>query len=323
MRLSRACRPAAGVSCRCRGASRVFSRGRRKATGLGIRARAFVSLWGASYFSLRGQRKVTTAAAGAAANGEAGPQGGGQDARSKREATPRTRPPGILPRGCEGGLRGFSTAHPCAVEKLARIHSGHPADFPSPTRRVRGAPGRAARSCAQKQQPEQSKAAQSRASTRAAPTPSPPSLGLGERVGVRGASALAVAVASGAHDARPLFRGPSEAVRRGREGRAAGEAMDGLAFSTGQEARPKSPATPHVLSVHGRTESASAGWPFSLRRASCPPPCGPAAPFAAAPAAVVVTFSLATQRESSSRPVRGTKRFSSSSSSTNPGTHTR
>jgi|GEM_PF-1201467 len=316
MRLSRACRPATWVF---RDTNCVSSRGRRKGAGFGIRARAFVPLRGASYFSLRGQRKVTTAAAGAAANGEAGPQGGGQDARSKREATPRTRPPGILLCGCAGGLRGFSTARPCAGEKLARIHSGHPADFPSPTRRVRGAPGRAARSCAQKQQPEQNKATQRRASTHAASTPSPPSLGLGERVGVRGAPA----VASGAHDARPLFRGPSEAVRRGRSGRAAGEAMDGPAFSTGQEARPKSPATPHVLSVHGRTESASAGWPFSLRQASCPPPCGPAAPFAAAPAAVVVTFSLATQRESSSRPVRGTKRFSSSSSSTNPGTHTR
>src|SRR6185312_1181937 len=43
------------------------------------------------------------------------------------------------------------------------------------------------------------------------------------------------AFASGAHDARQPFRGPSAAVRRGREGRAAGEPRDGLAFSRGQE----------------------------------------------------------------------------------------
>ena len=41
--------------------------------------------------------------------------------------------------------------------------------------------------------------------------------------------------------------GPYAAVRRGRSGRAAGVAMDGNAFSTGQEARPKSPAAPHGL----------------------------------------------------------------------------
>src|SRR6185312_7568563 len=43
----------------------------------------------ASYFSLRAQREVT-----------------------KRNGTPRTRPPGILPCGCAGGFRGFSAARP-------------------------------------------------------------------------------------------------------------------------------------------------------------------------------------------------------------------
>ncbi|WP_219918493.1 hypothetical protein, partial [Rhodanobacter sp. PCA2] len=56
------------------------------------------------------------------------------------------------------------------------------------------------------------------------------------------AVAFDVAVASGAHDARLLFGGPSAVVSRGRSGRAAGEAMDGLAFSRGQDARSKSPA---------------------------------------------------------------------------------
>jgi len=31
------------------------------------------------------------------------------------------RPPGILPSGCAGGFRGFSTARPCTGEKLAGI----------------------------------------------------------------------------------------------------------------------------------------------------------------------------------------------------------
>src|SRR6185503_8428473 len=78
---------------------------------------------GPSYFSLRGQRKVT-----------------------QREATPMARPPGILPCGYAGGLRGFPTAHPCTGGKLARIHASHPADFPPPARRAIGAPGKAARS---------------------------------------------------------------------------------------------------------------------------------------------------------------------------------
>src|SRR6185312_16103278 len=57
----------------------------------------------------------------------------------------------------------------------------------------------------------------------------------------------------------PALRDPSAAVRRGRSGRAAGEPMDGLAFSRGQEARSKSPAPTHELSVHGWTESANRG----------------------------------------------------------------
>jgi len=63
--------------------------------------------------------------------------------------------------------------------------------------------------------------------------------------------AVAVAVASGAHDARPLFRAPSAAVSRGRPGRAAGEATDGLAFSRGQESARK--ARPRLTHLPGRT----------------------------------------------------------------------
>ena len=222
MRLSRDGRPAAGVSCPCRGAS---------------------------YFLSRGREKVT-----------------------KERATPRTRPPGILPCGCACGLRGFPTAHPCTGGKLARFHAGHPADFPSPTRRVRGAPGNAARSCAHFLKSH---------GKGKSPPPRPSPAGRGGRRQARGASvfavavvAPAVAVASGAHDARLLFRGPSEAVRRGRSGRAASESMDGLAFPRGHDARSKSPATPHALSVHGRTESWASRspwprWATSARHLRC------------------------------------------------------
>src|SRR6185437_1725722 len=100
------------------------------------------------------------ARAGARANGEAGPKGGGhgcpESRRSHQEkTTPRWR--ALRPSmgyGCAGGLRGFPTAPPCAGGKLARIPAGHPADFPPPTRRAIGGPGEAARSCAQKQRQE-------------------------------------------------------------------------------------------------------------------------------------------------------------------------
>src|SRR6185312_3999129 len=151
---------------------------------------------------------------------------------SQRETAPRwhaLRP--SMGSGCAGGLRGFPTAHPCAGGKLAGIHAGHPADFPPPARRAIGAPGRAARSCAQKQQH---------------PTPTLPCMQgreLQPASSRRFAFASARALASGAHDARLLFRGPSAAVSRGRSGRAAGVAREGNAFSRGQEparkARPR------------------------------------------------------------------------------------
>src|SRR6185312_2499131 len=65
---------------------------------------------------------------------------------TKERGTPMARPPGILPCGCAGGFRGFPTAHPCTGGKLARIPASHPADFPPPTRRAIGVPGKAARS---------------------------------------------------------------------------------------------------------------------------------------------------------------------------------
>ena len=64
-----------------------------------------------------------------------------------------------------------------------------------------------------------------------------------------------------------LFRGPSAAVRRGRQGRAAGIAKEGDAFSTGQESGRK--ARPRLTHSQGRSpESATAGCSFSLSLAN-------------------------------------------------------
>ena len=63
--------------------------------------------------------------------------------------------------------------------------------------------------------------------------------------------------------ARPLFRGPSAAVRRGRPGRAAGEPTDGLAFSTGQEpGRKARPRLTDFSPTEGRKASPRGGLSF-------------------------------------------------------------
>jgi hypothetical protein len=76
--------------------------------------------------------------------------------------------------------------------------------------------------------------------------------------------------------ARCSTRGPCAAVRRGRQGRAAGESMDGLAFSRGQE--PARKARHRLTDLPGRKPGKrQAGWPSLL-----------------------VTFLLATQEKSDS-----------------------
>jgi hypothetical protein len=158
----------------------------------------------------------------------------------KRNGTPMARPPGILPSGYAAGSRGFPTAPPCAGGKLAGILAGHPADFPPPTRRAIGAPGRPARS--------------RRAHFKKAGAEAP---------GAARRSAFVVAVASGAHDARlplGLLGGGEPWTRRPRSGRGHGWAR--LFARAG--ARSKSPATAHGLAAHGRAASGAAGWPSLL-----------------------------------------------------------
>src|SRR6185437_1652924 len=135
-----------------------------------------------------------------------------------------------------GRVTGFFDGTSMYRRKTGRLPAGHPADFPPPARRAIGAPGRAARF--------------RRALFRRARAP-------------RNERRSAFAVASGAHDARLLFRGPWAAVRRGRPGRAAGESKDGLAFSRGQE--PARKARPRLTDLPGRTPGKrQPGWPFSL-----------------------------------------------------------
>ena len=149
----------------------------------------------------------------------------------KRSGTPMARPPGVLPSGCAGGLRGFPTAPPCADGKLARIPAGHPADFPPPARRATGGPGRAARSCTQKQRQQH-------------PTPALPCMQGRETAGLRG---LAFAPASGAHDARLLFRGPLGGGEAGTARPRSGHRQGWRCLFAGAGAPSKSPAPPHGL----------------------------------------------------------------------------
>ncbi len=137
---------------------------------------------------------------------------------------------------------GFVDRASCPDAKLAGIPADHPAGFPSPARRCRGAPGRAAghrgphSSEGPKQQPEQQPRQQ----------PQQGSSSVGLRFAVYAfASQLYHRVR--ARKARCSTRGPLRGGETGTTGRAAGAAMDGNAFSRGQDARSKSPALAHGL----------------------------------------------------------------------------
>mgnify|MGYP001156146992 CR=1 FL=1 len=155
---------------------------------------------------------------------------------AKEKRHPDGAPSGHPALRVRGRVTGFFDSTSCAGEKLAGIPAGHPADFPPPARRAIGAPGKAARS-----RRAEARAQRSAANSR------------------RFAFAVAFAVASGAHDARLLFGGPSATVRRGRQGRIAGVAMEGNAFSRGQDARSKSPAPPHGLAGQDARQASPRG----------------------------------------------------------------
>ena len=202
--------------------ARLRERGWGRGASASTRSRGYKAVSSAcrrpSHFSLRGQRKVT-----------------------QREATPMARPPGILPCGCAGGLRGFSAALPVPSKNWPASLPAILRTFPPPTRRAIGAPGRAARS--------------KHALFKRAKAP-------------QVCNASAFALASGAHDARPLFMGPlgdGEAwTIRPRSGHRHGRRC--LFDRTG--VRPKSPATTHGLAGQDARQASPRGalslWFLSL-----------------------------------------------------------
>src|SRR6185437_13837947 len=124
-----------------------------------------------------------------------------------------------------GRVTGFFDGTSVCRRKTGRPPAGHPADFPPPARRAIGAPGRAARS----------------------------RHALSEKPKCRELAALLLL----ARTMRARFSGvPSATVRRGRQGRAAGEVMDDPAFSRGQEpARKARPRLTDFPSMDGRKAS--------------------------------------------------------------------
>jgi len=142
----------------------------------------------------------------------------------------------------------------CPGEKLARIPAGHPADFPPPARRAIGAPGKAARSCAQKQRQPQEH-------------PTPPLLCTHGREAT-GSRRLAFALASGAHDARPVFRGPLGGGEAGTTRPRSGHRQGWRCLFAGAGAPSKSPAPPHGLAGQDARQAPPRGavslWLLSL-----------------------------------------------------------
>jgi hypothetical protein len=133
-----------------------------------------------------------------------------------------------------GWATGFFDSTSCAGEKLAGILAGHPAGFPSPTRRAIGAPGRAARS---------RRALFRRAEARAKPDQEQSNIRAMLRCCYCSSAFRRVRAAM----ARCSTRGPLCGGESGTTGRAAGVDKDVDSFSHGQDARSKSPAPAHGL----------------------------------------------------------------------------
>ena len=196
---------------------------------------------------------LPTLALGARANSEAGPKGGGQEARSQekkaRERAPRMARsqsiPGLRVCGRVTGLilNNISDRASCTVDKLARILASHSASFPPPARRAKRGPGKAARSCAQKPKQEQEQEQEHNFKLHF-------SFAL--------CSCLCCCLCFCAQE-RAVLPGPLCGGEAWTKRPARGVGRDADSFSSGQEALSKSPATPHGLSSHGWLESAKRG----------------------------------------------------------------
>jgi hypothetical protein len=188
--------------------------------------------------------------------------------RPSREHVPSTS----LCSGCARGRRGSPPAHPCAGGELARILRPILRAFPSPARRVRGAPLGA----------------------------------LPARVTNEAACSILLRVRPRWPSSK-RNRGPCAAVKAGRKGPKGGR--DGsrpLAAAPWMARRQARPARTDFSSMDGRKAQHRGG--LSLLRASCPPPFGPPSAFSRVPDARVDHLSLATQRKVARPPGRRAKK---------------
>ena len=181
---------------------------------------------------------------------------------TKEKGHPAYAPCGHPARKVRGRVTGFVDSTSCADAKLAGIPAGHPAGFPSPVRRCRGAPGRAAghRGPHFSEEPGQQPELQRSDSDTAH----------------RLCFCFQALPPSAGHDGPLLYPGPLCSGEAGSTGRIAGVDRDVDSFSHGQDARSKSPAPAHGLAGQ-EPGKRQAGWPSLL-----------------------VTFSLATQEKSDS-----------------------
>ncbi len=195
---------------------------------------------------------------------------------TKEKGHPASAPDGHPVHQVRGRATGVFDSTSCAGEKLAGIPAGHPAGFPTPARRCRGVPGKAAghRGPHSSQEPGQELPLTQ---------PSPPSWERG-----RSGSAVLLLLAcscfcfcfvvlkSAGHDGPLLYRGPCAAVRRGRQ--AAQREPTGMSAPFRQGRMPCRKARPRLTDLLGRMPNKrQAGWPSLL-----------------------VTFLLATQEKSDS-----------------------
>jgi hypothetical protein len=163
-------------------------------------------------------------------------------------------------------VTGFVDSTSCADAKLVRIPANHPAGFPPPARRFRGAPGRATRILRVLFRRARSKAGQKRYFVPAVVPAVVPAI----------ASKLLIFSPSAGHDGPLLYRVPCAAVRCGRQGPQGNR--QGCRFLFVRAGSP--------VEKPGRTSrTCRAGCPTSAKRGGL---------------SLWLAFSLATQRESNS-----------------------
>ncbi len=183
---------------------------------------------------------------------------------TKEKGHPASALSGHPARKVRGRATGFVDRASCPDAKLAGIPAGHPAGFPTPARRCRGAPGKAAghRGPHFSERPDQEQRC------------GEPGTCSGSGSG-SGFCFSALSPSAG-HDGPLLYRGPCAAVSRGRQ--AAQRESTGMSTPFRQGRMPCRKARPRLTDLLGRMPNKrQAGWPSLL-----------------------VTFLLATQEKSDS-----------------------